>query len=172
MDHDQETTERIIGCAIEVHRALGPGLLENAYLRSLCIELAHKGIPFERECTLPLVYRGVSVGESKHEMFEVVDFTAPLLPADKPRYLMGVGTPEDLVNGVAAGIDMFDCVMPTRNARNGTLFTSAGKVAIKNAKYAADDGPLDPSCSCVTCATGGTLCGTRRGSASPRSART
>ena len=96
---------------------------------------------------------GVSVGEPKEEMFEVVDFTAPLLPADKPRYLMGVGTPEDLVNAVAAGIDMFDCVMPTRNARNGTLFTSAGKVSIKNAKFASDDGPLDPECSCVTCTT-------------------
>ena len=96
---------------------------------------------------------GVSVGEPKEEMFDVVNFTAPLLPADKPRYLMGVGTPEDLVNGVAAGIDMFDCVMPTRNARNGTLFTSLGKLQIKNAKYAADEGPLDPSCSCVTCST-------------------
>jgi queuine tRNA-ribosyltransferase len=96
---------------------------------------------------------GVSVGEPKHEMFEVVDFTAPLLPSGKPRYLMGVGTPEDLVNGVAAGIDMFDCVMPTRNARNGSLFTSQGKVAIKNAKYAADDSPLDPNCSCMTCRT-------------------
>jgi queuine tRNA-ribosyltransferase len=96
---------------------------------------------------------GVSVGEPKQEMFEVVDFTAPLLPADKPRYLMGVGTPEDLVNGVAAGIDMFDCVMPTRNARNGSLFTSRGKVAIKNAKYADDVGPLDAECSCVTCGT-------------------
>jgi queuine tRNA-ribosyltransferase len=96
---------------------------------------------------------GVSVGEPKEEMFDVVNFTAPLLPADKPRYLMGVGTPEDLVNGVAAGIDMFDCVMPTRNARNGTLFTSLGKLQIKNAKYAADDGPLDPDCSCATCTT-------------------
>ena len=96
---------------------------------------------------------GVSVGEPKEEMFEVVDFTAPLLPAGKPRYLMGVGTPEDLLNAVAAGIDMFDCVMPTRNARNGTLFTSGGKVSIKNAKFAADDGPLDPTCSCETCTT-------------------
>jgi queuine tRNA-ribosyltransferase len=96
---------------------------------------------------------GVSVGEPKDEMFEVVDYTAPLLPADRPRYLMGVGTPEDLVNGVAAGIDMFDCVMPTRNARNGTLFTSLGKVSIKTAKFAADDRPLDPNCSCVTCTT-------------------
>jgi queuine tRNA-ribosyltransferase len=96
---------------------------------------------------------GVSVGEPKEEMFEIVDHTAPLLPADKPRYLMGVGTPEDLVNGVAAGIDMFDCVMPTRNARNGSLFTSFGKIHIKNAKYAADERPLDPNCDCVTCTT-------------------
>ncbi|HET7433730.1 MAG TPA: tRNA guanosine(34) transglycosylase Tgt [Thermoanaerobaculia bacterium] len=96
---------------------------------------------------------GVSVGEPKAEMLDVVNFTAPLLPKDKPRYLMGVGTPEDLVNGVAAGIDMFDCVMPTRNARNGSIFTSEGKVAIKNAKYATDERPLDPKCSCVTCRT-------------------
>ena len=96
---------------------------------------------------------GVAVGESKSEMLEIIDSTTPLLPADKPRYLMGVGTPEDLLDGVAAGIDMFDCVMPTRNARNGSLFTSLGKVAIKNAKYAGDPGPLDPNCSCVTCTT-------------------
>ena len=96
---------------------------------------------------------GVSVGEPKGEMFEVVNYTAPLMPADRPRYLMGVGTPEDLVNGVAAGIDMFDCVMPTRNARNGTIFTSGGKIQIRNAKFAADESPLDPECSCVTCRT-------------------
>jgi queuine tRNA-ribosyltransferase len=96
---------------------------------------------------------GVSVGEPKQEMFEVVDFTAPLLPVDRPRYLMGVGTPEDLVNGVAAGIDMFDCVMPTRNARNGTLFTSEGKISIRNARFAGDEGPLDPECGCTTCTT-------------------
>jgi queuine tRNA-ribosyltransferase len=96
---------------------------------------------------------GVSVGEPKEEMFQVVDFTAPLLPPERPRYLMGVGTPADLVNGVAAGIDMFDCVMPTRNARNGTLFTRRGKVSIKNAKFAADDRPLDPECGCVACTT-------------------
>ena len=96
---------------------------------------------------------GVSVGEPKDEMLEVMNLTAPLLPRDKPRYLMGVGTPEDLLDGVAAGIDMFDCVMPTRNARNGSLFTSCGKVAIKNARYAADERPLDPRCSCITCRT-------------------
>jgi queuine tRNA-ribosyltransferase len=96
---------------------------------------------------------GVSVGESKEDMLDVMRLTAPLLPADKPRYLMGVGTPEDLLDGVAAGIDMFDCVMPTRNARNGSLFTSRGKVAIKNARYIDDAGPLDPNCSCMTCRT-------------------
>jgi queuine tRNA-ribosyltransferase len=96
---------------------------------------------------------GVSVGEPKEEMLDVVRFTAPLLPADRPRYLMGVGTPEDLVNGVAEGIDMFDCVMPTRNARNGTLFTSEGKIHIKNNRFAADPGPLDPRCPCLTCTT-------------------
>ncbi len=96
---------------------------------------------------------GVSVGESKSEMLEILRGTAPLLPSGKPRYLMGVGTPEDLLDGVEAGIDMFDCVMPTRNARNGSLFTSGGKVAIKNARYIADEGPLDPGCSCLTCRT-------------------
>jgi queuine tRNA-ribosyltransferase len=96
---------------------------------------------------------GLSVGEPKAEMLDTMRFTAPLLPTDKPRYLMGVGTPEDLVEGVAAGIDMFDCVMPTRNARNGTLFTSLGKVSIKNARFAADPEPLDPNCSCLTCRT-------------------
>ena len=96
---------------------------------------------------------GVSVGESKQEMFDVIRRTAALMPKDKPRYLMGVGTPQDLVNAIEAGIDMFDCVMPTRNARNGSLFTSAGKVAIKNARYAADQAPLDSQCGCLTCRT-------------------
>ncbi|HYM62690.1 MAG TPA: tRNA guanosine(34) transglycosylase Tgt [Thermoanaerobaculia bacterium] len=96
---------------------------------------------------------GLSVGEPKNEMLDTLRFTAPQLPRERPRYLMGVGTPADLLDGVAAGIDMFDCVMPTRNARNGTLFTSLGKIAIKNARFAADKSPLDPACSCVTCRT-------------------
>jgi queuine tRNA-ribosyltransferase len=100
-----------------------------------------------------LAIGGVSVGEPKEEMLAVMRHTAPLLPPDRPRYLMGVGTPQDLLDGVAAGIDMFDCVMPTRNARNGSLFTSEGKVAIKNARYAADERPLDPACGCTTCRT-------------------
>jgi queuine tRNA-ribosyltransferase len=94
---------------------------------------------------------GLAVGEPKSEMYDTVQFTAELLPRDRPRYLMGVGTPEDLLEGVARGIDMFDCVMPTRNARNACAFTSQGKVILKNARYARDDGPLDPSCTCTVC---------------------
>jgi len=96
---------------------------------------------------------GLSVGETKPLMYEMIEATAPLLPADKPRYLMGVGTPEDLVEGVDRGIDMFDCVMPTRNARNGTFFTSFGKLVIRNSRYEKDGGPLDPACGCYTCRT-------------------
>ena len=96
---------------------------------------------------------GLSVGESKEIMGAMIDVAEPLLPEDKPRYLMGVGTPDDLVRCVAKGIDMFDCVMPTRNARNGYLFTSEGRVGIKNAQYKEDSGPLDPDCSCYTCQT-------------------
>ena len=94
---------------------------------------------------------GLSVGEPPALMYEILDTTVPLLPKEKVHYLMGVGTPEDLVEGVSRGVDIFDCVMPTRNARNGTLFTSTGKVHIKNAKYARDPEPLDPACECYTC---------------------
>jgi queuine tRNA-ribosyltransferase len=94
---------------------------------------------------------GLSVGEPKDDMLRILKHTAPQLPADKPRYLMGVGTPEDLVEAVGNGIDMFDCVMPTRNARNGHLFTRFGDVRIKNAKYRLDTQPLDAQCACYTC---------------------
>jgi len=94
---------------------------------------------------------GLSVGEPKVEMFAILDDLAPRLPADKPRYLMGVGTPEDLVAAVQSGVDMFDCVLPTRNARNGHLFTSVGDVRIRNSQYKQDTGPLDPNCDCTTC---------------------
>ncbi len=94
---------------------------------------------------------GLSVGETKPLMYEVVDYTASLMPEERPRYLMGVGTPEDLVEGVMMGVDMFDCVMPTRNARTGTLFTSFGKLNIKAARYIEDGGPVDPECGCYTC---------------------
>jgi queuine tRNA-ribosyltransferase len=94
---------------------------------------------------------GLSVGEPKEDMMRVLEHVGPRLPADKPHYLMGVGTPEDLVAGVANGIDMFDCVMPTRNARNGWLFTRFGDIKIKNAKYKDDTRPLDESCDCYSC---------------------
>ena len=94
---------------------------------------------------------GLSVGEPKEEMMRVLEHTGPQLPADKPHYLMGVGTPEDLVAGVANGIDMFDCVMPTRNARNGWLFTRFGDIKIKNARYKDDEKPLDETCGCYAC---------------------
>jgi queuine tRNA-ribosyltransferase len=94
---------------------------------------------------------GLSVGEPKDEMLRVLAHTAPRLPADRPRYLMGVGTPEDLVAGVAAGIDMFDCVMPTRNARNGWLFTRYGDLRLRNARYRDDIRPIDEHCKCHAC---------------------
>lgn len=94
---------------------------------------------------------GLSVGEEKGVMFDVIDATAPLLPSSQPRYLMGVGTPEDLIEAVARGVDMFDCVLPTRNGRNGQAFTSRGKLNIKNARWTHDTRPLDESCSCSVC---------------------
>ncbi|KXJ59307.1 MAG: tRNA guanosine(34) transglycosylase Tgt [Colwellia sp. Phe_37] len=94
---------------------------------------------------------GLSVGEPKEDMIRILDHTTPLIPENKPRYLMGVGKPEDLVEGVRRGIDMFDCVMPTRNARNGHLFVTNGVIKIRNARHKTDTGPLDPACDCYTC---------------------
>lgn len=94
---------------------------------------------------------GLSVGEPKDVMNRVLDFTTPLLPANKPRYLMGVGSPDSLIDGSIRGIDMFDCVLPTRIARNGTLMTSKGRLVIKNEKFARDFGPIDENCNCYTC---------------------
>ena len=96
---------------------------------------------------------GLSVGEPAGEMYATVERTARLLPAERPRYLMGVGTPANLVEAVARGVDMFDCVLPTRNARNGQLFTRQGRINIKNARYAEDSAPLDEACNCYTCRT-------------------
>ncbi len=96
---------------------------------------------------------GLAVGEPKHLMMKNLRVLDPVLPQDKPRYLMGVGTPLDILHGIEAGVDMFDCVLPTRNARNGTLYTSEGKINIKRRQYAEDDGPLDPGCDCYTCRT-------------------
>ncbi|MGZ3533951.1 MAG: tRNA guanosine(34) transglycosylase Tgt [Thermodesulfobacteriota bacterium] len=94
---------------------------------------------------------GVSVGEPKSMMLDVLEWTTPLLPENVPRYLMGVGTPEDIIHAVMLGVDFFDCVLPTRNARNGTLFTSSGKMSIKQAQYAEDPRPVDETCGCYTC---------------------
>jgi queuine tRNA-ribosyltransferase len=94
---------------------------------------------------------GLSVGEPKELMYEMVNYTTPLLPVDRPRYLMGIGDLLDVLEAVSAGIDMFDCVMPTRNARNGTLFTSRGRISIKREEFKKDPGQLDPDCSCYTC---------------------
>jgi len=94
---------------------------------------------------------GLSVGESKELMYEVLNYTVPLLPHNKPRYLMGVGSPDALIEGAIRGVDMFDCVLPTRIARNGTTMTSMGRLVVRNAQYARDFGPLDPNCSCYTC---------------------
>ncbi|HDQ41584.1 MAG TPA: tRNA guanosine(34) transglycosylase Tgt [Desulfonatronum sp.] len=108
----------------------------------------------QQVCSLPfdgIAIGGLSVGESKPLMLEIMRHTASLLPEKKPRYLMGVGTPMDILDGIEAGIDMFDCVLPSRNARNGTLYTSQGKVNIKRAEYKEDDGPLDPDCGCYAC---------------------
>jgi queuine tRNA-ribosyltransferase len=96
---------------------------------------------------------GLSVGEPKEDMLRILAHTTPRLPAGRPRYLMGVGTPEDLLDGIAAGIDMFDCVMPTRNARNGWLFTRYGDIKLRNSRYRADSAPLDETCACPTCRT-------------------
>lgn len=94
---------------------------------------------------------GLSVGEPKALMYEIINYATPQLPRDKPRYLMGIGDLMDVLEAVAAGIDMFDCVMPTRNARNGTLFTSRGRISIKREEFKKDPGPLDPDCTCYTC---------------------
>jgi len=94
---------------------------------------------------------GLSVGELNNEMYDTVEFTTQFMPKDKPRYLMGVGTPEDLIENIDRGVDMFDCVMPTRNARNGTLFTSFGRLNIRGAKFKEDVNPIDQECTCYTC---------------------
>lgn len=96
---------------------------------------------------------GLAVGEPAEEMYDITDFTTDLLPKEKPRYLMGVGTPNNILEGIARGIDMFDCVMPTRNGRNAMVFTSQGIMNLKNAKYATDQNPVDPECTCYGCQT-------------------
>jgi queuine tRNA-ribosyltransferase len=117
----------------------------HADLRERCLE-GLKEIGFDG-----YAIGGLSVGEPKSAMWEMVEAGMPGMPEDRPRYLMGVGTPEDLVEGVRRGVDLFDCVLPTRNARKGTIFTSRGRMVIKNAVYARDPRPLDPGCACYAC---------------------
>ncbi len=110
------------------------------------VELEYKGYSFDG-----FAIGGLSVGEENQDMYDTIEATEPYLPKDKPRYLMGVGTPEDIVEAIDRGVDMFDCVMPTRNARNGYLFTTFGTLRIKNAKYKLDESPIDEKCNCYTC---------------------
>jgi queuine tRNA-ribosyltransferase len=126
------------------------GIVQGGVFQDLREESAHEtvGLGFDG-----YAIGGLSVGEPIDLMYHIVENTTTQLPSDRPRYLMGAGTPVDLVEAAWRGIDLFDCVLPTRNARNGQLFTSAGRVNIKNARYAADPSPIDPECSCYTCRT-------------------
>ena len=135
----------------EAHRSPSQslfGIVQGGAFKDLRIENANKLV----ELDFPgYAIGGLSVGEPKSLMYEVLDYTVPCLPINKPRYLMGVGAPQSILEGVVRGIDMFDCVLPTRNARNGSLFTSSGKLSITNAKYKDDFTPLDNKCKCYTC---------------------
>jgi queuine tRNA-ribosyltransferase len=146
------TTRWLARCAAAWHRQRSSlfGIVQGGLVEALRRQHA------EEVCAIDLpgyALGGFAVGEKPEQMHAGVAFSAPLLPTHKPRYLMGVGTPLDLVTCVGAGVDMFDCVMPTRTARNGLLFTSQGKLVIKHARYARDQRPLDEQCSCYTCKT-------------------
>jgi len=146
------TTRWLRRCAAAWHR--GRSSLFGIVQGGLHQDLRRRHV--EEVCALDLpgyALGGYAVGEAPVQLHEGVAFSAPLLPRDRPRYLMGVGTPLDLVTCVGAGIDMFDCVLPTRSARNSLLFTSEGKLTIKNARHARDGRPLDPACGCYTCRT-------------------
>src|SRR3954464_13329517 len=140
-------------CLAEFQRNENPNALFGIVQGGMFENLREESLASLVELDLPgYAIGGVSVGEPKAEMQRIMAHTPHRLPARKPRYLMGVGTPEDLVEGVAAGVDMFDCVMPTRNARNGHLFTRFGDLKIRNAKHKTDERPPDPTCACPTCA--------------------
>lgn len=124
------------------------GIIQGGFYK----DLRKKSLQDLSELDLPgYAIGGISVGEPKEKFLEILNYTAPLMPKDKPRYLMGVGTPDYLIEAAMAGIDMCDCVLPTRIARNGTALTSNGKVVVRNATYEKDWGPLDPECDCYTC---------------------
>jgi queuine tRNA-ribosyltransferase len=139
-------------CKIEFERLQNPNALFGIVQGGMYEDLREQSLTALRDIGFDgYAIGGLSVGEPKADMMRVLEHITPELPANKPRYLMGVGTPEDLVAGVRAGVDMFDCVMPTRNARNGWLFTRNGDIKIRNAKYRNDTRALDPECECHTC---------------------
>jgi len=139
-------------CQAEFDKLQNPNALFGIVQGGMFEHLREESLAALADMDLPgYAVGGVSVGEPKDEMLRVMNHISPKLPANKPRYLMGVGTPEDLVAGVAAGIDMFDCVMPTRNARNGHLFTRFGDLRLRNARNKSDERPIDETCSCYTC---------------------
>ena len=153
-----ERTTRWAEESIAYHRRMqdeGVGLHQNIFaIIQGGVDPEFRRISAEGLCGLDFdgfAIGGLSVGEENSAMYDTVEFTTPLMPVDKPRYLMGVGTPEDLVENIARGVDMFDCVMPTRNARNGTLFTTFGKINIKSARFKRDESPIDEGCGCYTC---------------------
>ena len=139
-------------CVTEFNQLENPNALFGIVQGGMFENLRQASLDQLVELNLPgYAIGGVSVGEPKEEMQRIMAHTPHRLPANKPRYLMGVGTPEDLVEGVASGVDMFDCVMPTRNARNGHMFTRFGDLKIRNARYKSEDAPVDMTCSCYTC---------------------
>jgi queuine tRNA-ribosyltransferase len=139
-------------CAAEFERLRNPNALFGIVQGGMFESLREASAASLTDLDFPgYAIGGLSVGEPKADMLRVLAHTAPLLPTHKPRYLMGVGTPEDLVEGVSQGIDMFDCVMPTRNARNGHLFTRFGDLRLRNARYRQDERPIDETCRCHTC---------------------
>jgi len=139
-------------CIAEFNKLENPNALFGIVQGGMFENLRQESLDALVELDLPgYAVGGVSVGEPKEEMQRIMAHTPHRLPAHKPRYLMGVGTPEDLVEGVAAGVDLFDCVMPTRNARNGHMFTRFGDLKIRNARYKTEDQPVDTTCTCYTC---------------------
>lgn len=139
-------------CQTEFDKLQNPNALFGIVQGGMFEHLREESLAALADMNLPgYAIGGVSVGEPKDEMMRVMNHISPKLPAHKPRYLMGVGTPEDLVAGVAAGVDMFDCVMPTRNARNGHLFTRFGDLRLRNSRNKADERPIDETCTCYTC---------------------
>ena len=147
MERTHRWLERCYHSKTNPKQALFP-IVQGAFFDDLRTESAKVISTFD---SVGYAIGGLSVGETKDIMNHFVEFTAPLLPPEKPRYLMGVGTPEDLLDGIKRGVDMFDCVLPTRNARHGSFFTYQGKKNIKNAQFADDKSPLDDNCNCYAC---------------------